>query len=377
MKIQVLKPKFRVDETLNEIKICLEQGWTGMGFKTIEFENAWKTYSGFNNAHFLNSATSGLHLAINIYKNYFSWAEDDEIISTPMTFVSTNHAVLYERMKLVFADVDESLNINPQELIKQITPKTKAVIFVAIGGNMANYDAVLNICKEYNLIFIFDGAHSAGTKSVLDKKHAGLDSDVAIFSFQAVKNLPSADSGMICFSDEIFDNLARKQSWLGIDKDTFKRFNKGSYLWDYNVSGLGFKYHGNSIIASICIVALKYLDSDNEYRRNLAKLYRDLLNGVPQIKPISHTDSYLSSRHIFQVVAEDRNRLIDYLAENEIYCGVHYKSNSIYDLYIDTPGSTLYAENISNNILSLPLHLNIGDEDVMRIVDLIKEFYIK
>ena len=89
--IQLFRPVYRVDEILNEIKECLEIGWTGLGYKTVEFEEKWKEYTGLSNAHFLNSATSGLHLAIKILKDELGWGENDEIITTPLTFVSTNH----------------------------------------------------------------------------------------------------------------------------------------------------------------------------------------------------------------------------------------------------------------------------------------------
>src|SRR6185369_11771730 len=95
--IQVFKPYFRVDEVLSEIRECLEKGWTGIVFKTEQFETAWKEYSGFDNAHYLNSATSGLHLAVRIFKDKYNWHDGDEIITTSLTFVSTNHAILYER----------------------------------------------------------------------------------------------------------------------------------------------------------------------------------------------------------------------------------------------------------------------------------------
>ena len=113
-KIQVLKPVYRVDECLSEIRECLDSGWTGMGFKTIELEDQWKAYTGLSYAHFLNSATSGLHLAIKVLKEKYNWKNTDEIITTPFTFISTNHAIAYENLTLCFADIDDSLNLSPE-----------------------------------------------------------------------------------------------------------------------------------------------------------------------------------------------------------------------------------------------------------------------
>ena len=95
-KINVFVPKFRTEEILEEIRECLDKGWTGMGFKTVEFEEAWKKYTNLPNAHFVQSATAGLHLALHIYKKMEGWEDNDEIITTPLTFVSTNHAIIYE-----------------------------------------------------------------------------------------------------------------------------------------------------------------------------------------------------------------------------------------------------------------------------------------
>src|ERR1039458_3343476 len=111
--INLFVPNFRVDEVLQEIKICLEKGWTGFGFKTVEFEDKWKEYTGLPNAHFISSATAGLHLALHVFKKKFNWADGAEVITTPVTFVSTNHAILYENLKPVFADVDDMLCLSP------------------------------------------------------------------------------------------------------------------------------------------------------------------------------------------------------------------------------------------------------------------------
>ena len=120
-KINVLKPKYRTQEVLDEIKICLDKGWTGMGFKTVEFEEAWKDYTKLDHAHFIQSNTAGLHLALHMFKTQEGWNDGDQIITTPLTFVSTNHAILYERLQPVFADVDEHLCLDPKSIEKRIS----------------------------------------------------------------------------------------------------------------------------------------------------------------------------------------------------------------------------------------------------------------
>ena len=371
MSINVFVPKFHTEEILSEIRECLEKGWTGLGFKTVEFENKWKDYSGLPFAHFLNSNTSGLHLAVHLLKMQNGWDEGDEIITTPITFVSTNHVILYERLKPVFADVDQYLCLDPDDVERKITPKTRAVMFVGIGGNTGQYGRIIDICRRHNLKLILDAAHMSGTRFC--GIHVGSEADVSVFSYQAVKNLPSADSGMICFRDQESDNLVRQLSWLGISKDTYQRFNKseGSYKWCYDVPNLGFKYHGNSIVASIALVQLKYLEEDNLYRNRLADYYIQLLQNKPDLKIIPIAPDCYSSRHLFQVLVPGRDSVMQSMYDHKIYPGVHYWDNTEYSMYRHARGTCPNADKYSGELLSLPLHLSITESDQMKVVEVL------
>jgi len=371
MAINVFVPKFRTEEILAQIEECLNRGWTGLGFKTVDFENRWKEYTGNNYAHFLSSNTVGLHLAINILKKKLKWKDNDEIITTPLTFVSTNHAILYENLKPVFADVDESLCLDPESVAKHITPLTRAVMFVGVGGNTGRYPEIVSLCKKNNLKLILDAAHMSGTK--LNGDHVGKDSDVIVYSFQAVKNLPTADSGMICFKEEELDAIARKQSWLGISKDTYQRFNKNesSYKWRYDVEDVGFKYHGNSIMASIGLVQLKYLEEDNARRRELAALYDRLLNDIKEVEIVKMAPNCVSSRHLYQICVNRRDEILEYFYSFGIYPGVHYIDNIEYRMYSYAEGTCPNARNKYNSLISLPLHLNLSNEDVEKVVSVL------
>ena len=372
MAVNVFVPKFHTDEILNEIKICLEKGWTGLGFKTVEFENAWKEYSKLKNAHFINSSTAGLHLAVSLFKRKYGWNDGDEIIATPLTFVSSNHAILYERLKPVFADIDEYLCLDPEDIEQKITEKTKAVMYVGMGGNTGKLDEVVNLCKKYNLKLILDAAHMAGT--TYKGKHIGNNADVVIFSFQAVKNLPTADSGMICFKDDELDKEVRQATWLGISKDTYARFNTSerSYNWEYNVPELGYKYHGNSVIASIGLVQLKYLDEDNAQRRAIAEKYTQALTGNDNIELIPIHPECVPSRHLYQISVENRNHVMDCFYKSDIFPGVHYNINTKYPMYEYGWGTCPKAEAYSDSLISLPLHLNLSEDDINHVIDTLK-----
>ena len=374
MAIQLFFPKFRVKECLNEIKECLEKGWTGLGYKTIKFEEKWKEYTSLKNAHFLNSATSGLHLAVKILKMENNWKDNDEIISTPFTFVSTNHVILYEKMKVVFADIDKYLCLDPLDVEKKITNKTRAIMFVGLGGNTGQYDKILLLCKKYNLKLILDAAHMSGTK--VKGKIPGLKADVIIYSFQAVKNLPTSDSGMICFKEKKYDEICRKLTWLGINKDTYTRTKeKGSYKWKYDVEYIGYKYHGNSIIAAIGLVQLKYLDQDNAYRRKIAAWYDENLDEYDdKIKLISIAPYCQSSRHLYIIEVNNRDELVLALNENKIYPGVHYRDNTEYRMYSYAKGTCPFSSYMSKRVVSLPLHLGLKKRDVDYISELIVKY---
>lgn len=374
MSIQVLKPKFHVEECLDQVRECLEKGWTGMGFKTVEFEEAWKKYTGHPYAYYLNSNTVGLHLAVKILKLQNGWKDGDEIISTPITFVSTNHAVLYENMKVTFADVDKYLCLDPVDVEKKINDKTRAVIFVGYGGRVGQLDKVIEICKKHNLKLILDAAHMSGTRvnGVVPGTWDGVD--VTVYSYQAVKNLPTGDSGMICFADGENDAIARKMAWLGINKDTYARSNKGTYAWKYDIDYVGYKYNGNAIMAGIALAQLPYLDEENVRRREICKKYTEGFKDNKKIQIVEAPYPDECSYHIYELIVPDREALLGELAKHDIYGGVHYRDNTEYSMYKYANGTCPYAHEVSQHLITLPLHMWLTDEDVEKIIDVVNNF---
>ena len=377
MGIQLFMPKFDTDACLEEIRECLEKGWTGMGFKTVELEEKWKEYTGLANAYYLNSSTSGLYMACDLFKAELGWDDDSEVITTALTFISTNHAIMQAGLKPVFADVDDTLCLDPVAVKEKITDKTKAVMYDGMGGNAGHYDEIVKISKENNLILILDAAHMAGTR--VNGEIPGKEADVVVYSFQAVKNLPTADSGMICFKDKRFDDIARKFAWLGINKDTYARTGAGgNYKWKYDVEYVGHKYHGNSVIASIALVQLKHLDADNAFRNKVAAMYTEgLAPYSDKIGFVTIPEGCDTSRHLFQIIVENRDELLTFLNSKDIFPGVHYIDNTNYRMYNYAQGTCPKAEYYSEHILSLPLHLRLTEEDVQTVIDAIIEFITK
>jgi len=333
-------------------------------------------------AYYVNSATAGLYLAVDILKEKNGWSDGDEIISTPITFVSTNHAILKSGLKVVFADIDDTMCLSPTSVRESISERTRAVMFVGIGGNIGHYYEIVDICREHNLTLILDAAHMSGTRinqSNGEVEIPGKEADVVIYSFQAVKNLPTADSGMLCFKDGNLDTIARKKGWLGINKDTYSRStDSGNYKWRYDVEHVGDKYHGNSIMAAIGLVQLKYLDRDNAYRAQMVRWYRDRFSPYPEyIKLVTVLKECQSSNHLFQILVSNRDELILHLNKCGIAPGVHYVDNTNYSMYNYAKGTCPYAAFVSEHVLSLPLHMDLTFNDVQFICDEVIKFVKK
>jgi dTDP-4-amino-4,6-dideoxygalactose transaminase len=366
--IQLFVPVFRVEECLEEVRECLEKGWTGLGYKTVAFEAAWSAYTALPHAHFLNSATAGLHLAVRLLKEQGGWQAGDEIITTPLTFVSTNHAILYEQLQPVFADVDEHLCLDPDSVARLITPRTRAVMFVGLGGNTGCLAEVAELCRARGLKLILDAAHMTGTR--WHGRHVGAEADVSVFSFQAVKNLPTADAGMICFADPVLDAAVRTWTWLGINKDTYTRTHSdGVYKWHYDVDHVGYKYHGNSIMAALGLVAVKYVDDDNAYRRQVAAWYDEELAGAPGVERVPMRAGCEPSRHLYQVLVDRRDEVILALNQRQIFPGVHYRDNTLYAPYAEAQAACPRSFAASQRLISLPMHLRLTHADVQRVCE--------
>ena len=305
-----------------------------------------------------------------MFKEKYGWDDGDEVITTPLTFVSTNHAILYANLRPVFADVDEYLCLDPQSVAERVTDRTRAIMFVGLGGNTGRLTQVADFAHERGLKLVLDAAHMAGTR--LHGRHVGAEADAAVFSFQAVKNLPTADSGMICFAQAELDAEVRKWTWLGINKDTYSRtVTQGAYKWYYDVENTGFKYHGNSIMAAIGLVSLRYLDHDNAYRRQLAAWYTEMLGDHPLIESVPVAPGCESSRHLFQIQIDHRDEVMAALNSVGVYPGVHYRDNTLYRMYAD--GRLAPTPSASNRLVSLPMHLRVTRAGVQHICDSLKQ----
>jgi len=378
MSYHLFRPQVNVEPILEDLKEVLESGWLGLGPKTAEFESKFAEYVGARFAVALNSCTSALHLALV----ELGIRELDEVITTPITFVSTNHAILYQRAAPVFVDVDpDSLTIDIKEVEQELKQRTiNAIMIVHYGGAPAkNIFEIHELARHYKVPVIEDAAHACGA-TYKDGTKIGscpYEQSLTCFSFHAVKNLGIGDGGMITTNDPEVYNHLKQLRWMGIDKDTFIRTgsaeNRG-YNWLYDVSEVGFKYHMNDIQAVFALNQLKTLDEENQKRFQITQWYRDWIKN-PEVSFLD-LDTKASSNHLCVIKVDEaiRNDFIEYLNRNDIFPGVHYFPNHLYSSYSHCTKSLPVAEKVWKEIVSLPIYLGLEKEDIKKISGLINAY---
>lgn len=353
------------DEFFPKVEEILKSGWIGQGPVVDEFEKAFVEYTGVKYAVMTNSATAALNLAVHAA----GVGPGDEVITTSLTFISTNHAILNAGATPVFVDIDPETLLMDLNLVRaKVTSRTKAIMAVHYAGNPFDMNKLYALANEFGLKVIEDAAHACGSYS--GPKAIG-SFGLTCFSFHAVKNLPTGDGGMVTTNDEDEYNTVRSMAWLGIDKSTFAR-STGKYKWEYDVPIVGYKAHSNDIAAALGVQGLEKLNEWNEYRQMLRHDYEARLPGVKFLKQTPNT---FSSGHLCVIRVPNRDTLHDRLSENNIETGVHYKPNHLYPMYRQYDVEDLVeTEKAYKEILSLPMHLKLGINDISYITGTIKRY---
>lgn len=371
MAIHLFRPVVH-EEAIQAVGDTLRSGWTGLGPRTAQFESDFAKYAQAKHCVAVNSCTSALHLALML----LDIACGDEVITTPLTFVSTNHAILYQGATPVFADVQVDTGcLDPRDVEAKITSKTRAIIVVHYGGFPADLDELHRISRDYNIPIIEDCAHAAG--SIYKGQKIGSHSTLNCFSFQSVKNLSIGDGGAITTQNPHYYERAKKLRWLGINKSTYARTETSdsnlearAYAWKYDVEEVGLKCHMNDIAAAIGIEQLKKLDEDNARRAEIVETYRSELKDVPGITLMKQDSDKVSSNHIMPIRVQGRDRLMDHLKKHDIHAGVHYLRNDHYRMYNKT--GLPAAATLEQELISLPCHLMLTDEEIQFVIDTIR-----
>lgn len=369
--IPVLKPTID-EQTKKDLLDVLDSGWWGQGPKTFEFEKKFAEKVGVKYAIGCNSGTAALDLCLKVYG-----IKGGELITTPMTFVADAIVGEWNGMDVTFADIDENtLCIDPEKIV--LHDDTKAIIAVDSHGRLADIEGIKRKIDSYTdvaglgrttqkVLVIEDAAHAMYTPG------AGKHADITIWSFQAVKSLPTGDGGMITTNDDKIYEKLRTLTWLGVEKNTFQRAGEKRYTWDYDITQAeGLKAYMNDLTAVIGLGQLRRLEETTAKRRAIQSAYNEAFKDVGAIKiPLySHTVQYYTMK------AERRDALSDYLADKGIATSVHFKPLNMMTYWKKGEKRELTVSNkVWKELLSLPVHHGLTWSEVEYIIKSVKEFY--
>lgn len=346
----------------------IEEKYLGMGKHVMLFEeDLEKFFSNKTRVVCVSTGTSALHLALQAC----CVGVGDEVLIPSITYLASFQATSATGAIPVACDIDLSTGcLDVGSLIKKITPKTKAIMYVHYAGAVGNRKAIFKAAKKYGLRVIEDAAHSFGGYDEGEK--IGISGDITCFSFDGIKNITSAEGGAIVSNDEQIINKVRDLRLLGIEKDTENRY-QGKRTWDFDVTEQGWRYHMSNMNAAIGREQLKKIDIFSDKRRSIAKQYIDNLKNLP-VKFLSYTLPDVVP-HIFPILVDARHRdlLKEFLSDNEIETGFHYKPNHLLTKYKNTDCTN--SEKFGEIVLSLPMHVNLSEGNIEKITRLIKKYF--
>lgn len=368
MRVQLFRPRIR-DEAVDAVAEVLRSGWIGMGPKTQEFEQAFARYVNAPHCVVVSNGSSALHLAVRV----LGLPPGTEVITSAVTFIAMNHAILHEGLKPVFADIDPYTgNIDPRSAAERITPNTGAIVLMHYGGYPCDLDEFYALAKQHSLAVIEDCAHACG--AAYRGRLIGSHNTLQAFSFDPTKNLTSVEGGALTFHNSQCDPLLRRLRYMGMDKDNYQRFartDKAVRGWDYEVTELGFRYHMNDVQAAVGLVQLAHLHEDNARRAEIVAHYNSELADVPGLEFLRLQGDRVSSNFLFCILAESRDALAAKLADHDVGVSVHFRRNDEYCMYErqDLPN----AEQFCSRVMSLPMHTGLTDDDVSYVCGIIRE----
>lgn len=357
--------KQSIDESdIKAVLKVLSSSHLTCGPKVSEFEQQLCDYTGAKYAVAVNSATSGLHLAIKA----LGIKAGDEVITSPITFVASANCALYEGAFVRFADIDpKTANIAPDEIAKQITPKTKAIIPVHFAGQSCDMKEIYKLAKERGLFVIEDAAHAVGSEYKGKKVGSCLFSDMAVFSFHPVKTITTAEGGAVLTNDEkLYHKLCALRSH-GVYKDGAMTND-----WRYEMRELGFNYRMSDIHAALGLSQLKRLKSFKARRRAIVEFYNKNL-GLEHLEEKEFSNACF---HLYVALLDNRDEFYFKAKENGLNLQVHYipvHTQPFYRALGYREGDYPNAEAYYKKCISLPLYPSLEREDLEIIAGRIKK----
>jgi perosamine synthetase len=351
--------------SIQEVSTVLNTRWIGQGPKVEAFEKRFEEkFTNPCQCVAVGSGTDALHLAYILA----DIQAGDEVISPVFTCTATNIPLLYMGVKIIFADVDENLNIDIAHVKKLITPRTKAIVCVHYGGLPCEMDELWELGRKHNIKIIEDAAHAVGAK--YKAKIIGSQSDFTMFSFQAIKHITTGDGGMLVIKDPQLYEKAKRLRWFGID-----RSSKQKGIWENDITEVGYKYQMTDLGASIGLAALDEFDEHLAHRQKLYHLYKDLLENIEGIRVIGK--EFTDREHaawLLTAEVDRREALMLHLRKHKIESSqVHYR-NDRYSIFGGrTIGKFPKMDAIEDRYLVLPLHGKVKEEDIFYIAEVMKK----
>jgi perosamine synthetase len=350
------------DEDVNAVAAVLRSDWLTTGPAIEQFERAVAGFTGASHAVAVSSGTAALHAAVYA----LGIGPGDEVIVPPMTFAATANAVVFQGGTPVFADVDpDALLLDPAEVERKITPRTKAIIPVDYAGQPCDYDCLLTIAHRHGIAVIADACHSLGAE--YKGRRIGSLADMSAFSFHPVKHITTGEGGMITTDDDVLAGRLRRFRNHGISTDHRQRSEAGS--WFYEMEELGYNYRLSDVQCALGTSQLRKLPGWIARRREIAAAYAAALPWKPlAVRPdVSH------AWHLYVVqIPGDRAAAFRALRNAGIGVNVHYVPVHLHPFYRRRfgtgPGLCPVAEQAYDRLLSLPMYPSMRDSDVEAVI---------
>jgi dTDP-4-amino-4,6-dideoxygalactose transaminase len=364
------------EDEIQGVVETLRSGWLTTGPKTKQFEEDFARYIGCRYAVAVNSCTAALHLALEAV----GVTTGDEVLLPTMTFAATAEVVRYLNATPVLVDCQpDTLNIDPMQIERVVTPKTKAIIPVHFAGHPCEMETILEIAKAHKLTVIEDAAHALPTR--VQGKMVGTIGDISCFSFYATKTITTGEGGMATTENREWAERMRMMSLHGISKDAWKRYTaEGS--WYYEILAPGYKYNLTDIAAVIGIQQLKKCDAFWRRRQQHAALYSEAFTDVPGIivPPMVEDGQHAWHLYVIQLQLErlriDRNTFIEILKQQNIGTSVHFIPLHLHPYYRDSFGYRSedfpHASIVFQQTVSLPIYPKMTEADIKYVSDVVK-----
>ena len=354
-------------EAGDAVKQVIDSGWINTGTKEQLFRERLQEKFGFPHCVATSSCTGSLRASLAA----LDITCGDEVITTPWTMIATNTVILEQGATPIFADIEyDTLNIDPEDVVRKITDKTKAIMCVHYAGAPCRLDALRKIAKDNDLTLVEDAAQALGAKYY--NKYVGATGKLVNFSFQAIKTITSGDGGAIATDSEELYEALQTRVWFGIDKKRRQKTPLGPLPYDVEV--LGFKYNMNDITATLGLVGLDHFDEALKKRKAVARHYRDELQNLNDVELLHYPTNIESSCWMFPIHVKHRLQFAKYMRHNGVEVSIHYPRNDKYSIFGGKQNLPV-TEKVDSDVIHIPIHSNLSEHQVVQVIDAVRGWH--